>query len=225
MPGASADDTNDPAVATLPGLRAFIADDEPLLLMLLNDLMVELGCEVVGSAVSVDQGLQRAKPLHLDVAVLDVKLDRDIAPLVEALSARCVPVVLATGYEPAEIAKRFPSTLICASHIRSKACVQYFCKRHAVLTALELSRCGLAGLSSSDIEKQPRNASETRCDRPATSTAQLFDFGARCRRTAGVTTSVAPAIAEDLIVERNLGRSHARRDDEIKMSSPEPLKP
>ena len=112
MPGASSGDDRNSEASALLGLRAFIADDEPLLLMLLADLMTELGCEVVGSATSVDQGLERAKPQDLDVAVLDVKLDRDIAPLVEALIKRGVPVVLATGYDPAETAKRFPGSLV-----------------------------------------------------------------------------------------------------------------
>jgi CheY-like chemotaxis protein len=110
--GASSGDDRNSEASALLGLRAFIADDEPLLLMLLADLMTELGCKVVGSASSVDQGLQRAKPQDLDVAVLDVKLDRDIAPLVEALNERGVPVVLATGYDPAEIARRFPRSLV-----------------------------------------------------------------------------------------------------------------
>ena len=112
MPGARVGDDRNSEASPLLGLRVFIADDEPLLLMLLADLMTELGCKVVGSATSVDQGLQRARKGDLDVAVLDVKLDRDVAPLVEALSERGVPVVLATGYDPAEIAKRFPRSLV-----------------------------------------------------------------------------------------------------------------
>ena len=114
MPGASGNSTNDRnlGAARLSGLRAFIADDESLLLMLLGDLLAELGCDVVGSATSVGQSLQRTKSLDLDVAVLDVKLDRDVAPLVEALSERAVPIVLATGYDPAEITERFPRSLV-----------------------------------------------------------------------------------------------------------------
>jgi CheY-like chemotaxis protein len=93
----------------LTGIRVLVAEDEPLLLMLLTDLLADLGCLVTGSATQVPLAMRLAKEAHVDLAVLDVNLgDMDIEPLIDLLQARAVPVVLATGYDVREIAKRFP---------------------------------------------------------------------------------------------------------------------
>lgn len=95
--------------APLTGIRVLIAEDEPLLIMLLTDLLSDLGCVVTGSATQVAHAMLLASGDNVDVAILDVNLDgADIGPLVDMLEARAVPVVLATGYDAREIMQRFP---------------------------------------------------------------------------------------------------------------------
>ena len=78
--------------------RILVVDDEPLVSMLMEDWLVELGCEVVGPACSVEQGLDMAGSAELDGAILDVNLSgRNSYAVAEALKQRGVPVAFATG--------------------------------------------------------------------------------------------------------------------------------
>jgi DNA-binding response OmpR family regulator len=77
--------------------RILVVDDEPLISMLVEDWLVELGCEVVGPARSVDEGLGLVEE-PLDGAILDVNLAGENCYLVaNALQARGVPFAFATG--------------------------------------------------------------------------------------------------------------------------------
>ena len=77
--------------------RILVVDDEPLISMLVEDWLDELGCEVVGPARSVADGLALADG-QLDGAILDVNLGGDTCyPLANALRARGVPLAFATG--------------------------------------------------------------------------------------------------------------------------------
>jgi len=79
----------------LTGLWVLVVEDEAMVLMLVEDYLEELGCEAVGVA----SRLEDARTLALDVAVLDVSLAGRLSnPVVQALHARGVPVVFATGY-------------------------------------------------------------------------------------------------------------------------------
>lgn len=92
----------------LGGVRIFAAEDEPMLLIGLEDMLSELGCRVVGTATRIAQALDLIASHSFDAAILDVKLhDESIDPVADALAARAVPVVLATGYAPTALAQRF----------------------------------------------------------------------------------------------------------------------
>jgi DNA-binding response OmpR family regulator len=74
-----------------------LLDDEPLISMMVEDWLVELGCEVVGPAHSVDQGLDLAGE-PLDAAILDVNLaGENCYSVATALQERGVPFAFATG--------------------------------------------------------------------------------------------------------------------------------
>jgi DNA-binding response OmpR family regulator len=78
--------------------RILVVDDEPLVSMLVEDWLVELGCEVVGPARSVQQGLDIAGSADLDGAILDVNLGGKNSFLVaETLKRRGVPFAFTTG--------------------------------------------------------------------------------------------------------------------------------
>jgi DNA-binding response OmpR family regulator len=77
--------------------RILVVDDEPLISMMVEDWLDELGCEVVGPASSVADGLALAGG-ELDGAILDVNLGGDTCyPLANALRARGVPLAFVTG--------------------------------------------------------------------------------------------------------------------------------
>ncbi|HEY0206881.1 MAG TPA: response regulator [Acetobacteraceae bacterium] len=83
----------------LTGLRVLVVEDEALVSMLIEDFLEELGCEVVGVASRLEDAMENARTLELDAAVLDVNLAGHLSyPVAQALRARGVPVVFATGY-------------------------------------------------------------------------------------------------------------------------------
>jgi CheY-like chemotaxis protein len=78
--------------------RILVVDDEPLIALLFQDWLTELGCEVVGPASSVEDGLDLLGRAKLDGAILDIRLNgHDSYALAEALRARQVPFAFATG--------------------------------------------------------------------------------------------------------------------------------
>jgi two-component SAPR family response regulator len=83
----------------LNGLRVIVVEDETLLAMLLEDMLMELGCEVLWTAHRVGKALELMAESSPDVAVLDVNIAGDpVYPVAEALVERAIPFVFATGY-------------------------------------------------------------------------------------------------------------------------------
>src|SRR5689334_12522959 len=84
----------------LQGKRVLIIEDDPLLLMSLEDMLAELGCTVAGSAMALTPALALARELSIDLAVLDVNLAGElVTPAAEVLASRGIPFVFATGYD------------------------------------------------------------------------------------------------------------------------------
>lgn len=85
---------------SLEGKRILLIEDEPLLLMTVQDMMSDFGCQLAGSAMALSSGLQMARDLSLDLAILDVNLNGElITPAAEVLAQRGVPFLFATGYD------------------------------------------------------------------------------------------------------------------------------
>jgi CheY-like chemotaxis protein len=62
-------------------------------------MLAELGCEVVGPAARVDQALAMIETEDLDAVLLDLNLNGQMSyPIADALVARGVPFVFATGH-------------------------------------------------------------------------------------------------------------------------------
>jgi two-component SAPR family response regulator len=84
----------------LTGLRAFIVEDEALVLLTLEDMLADLGCQIVVSVQHVEEALRFALDVAVDFAVLDVNVGGTrIDPVARVLAARGIPIVFVTGYE------------------------------------------------------------------------------------------------------------------------------
>jgi len=84
----------------LTGLRAFVVEDEALVLLTLEDMLADLGCRVVVSAQHIDEALRLAPDAAVDIALLDVNVDGTrIDPVAQVLAARGIPILFVTGYE------------------------------------------------------------------------------------------------------------------------------
>lgn len=101
----------------LKGLRLLVVEDEALVAMLVEDMLTDLGCIVVGIAGTVAKGicLARSAELVLDGAVLDVNIGGEkVFPVAEALAARGVPFIFATGYGAAGVEARYADERVIA---------------------------------------------------------------------------------------------------------------
>jgi len=93
----------------LKGRRLLLVEDEAMVAMMLEDMLTDLGCDVVGPAGTVARALELAQSEPtISGAILDVNVGGEpIYPVAEALKARGVPFVFITGYGSADIDGRF----------------------------------------------------------------------------------------------------------------------
>ena len=88
----------------LEGARVLVVEDEVAISMLLEDMLADLGAEVVGPAGRLAAALDLAERERFDLAILDVNVTGEaIYPVVETLARRGVPFVFSTGYGQAGI--------------------------------------------------------------------------------------------------------------------------
>ena len=85
--------------AALQGLRVLVVEDEMMVSMLIEDMLTDLGCTVVGPASRLDEAIALVDEAQIDCAVLDVNLGgQPIFPLADLLRERGVTFAFATGY-------------------------------------------------------------------------------------------------------------------------------
>ena len=106
--------------------RVLIVEDEPMILFMLEDLLTEAGFEVAGVATALEPALSLIETCGLDAVLLDANLAGvSSAPAALALTARCIPFLVISGYSEAQqhgayagglyVSKPFkPETLIAA---------------------------------------------------------------------------------------------------------------
>lgn len=80
-------------------LRILIVEDEMMVALDLEDMIAEFGHEVAATAMRIDAALDHARETPIDFAILDVNVAGKMSfPVAEALIARGVPFIFATGY-------------------------------------------------------------------------------------------------------------------------------
>jgi DNA-binding response OmpR family regulator len=79
--------------------RILLVEDEPMIAFALEDMVLELGFDVVGPAHRLSEALALAADAEVDAAVLDVNLnDVPSFPVADLLRERGIPFLFATGY-------------------------------------------------------------------------------------------------------------------------------
>ncbi|KMO14055.1 response regulator [Methylobacterium sp. DB0501] len=92
----------------LNGARVLVVEDEAAISMLLEDMLLDFGCEVVGPAARLSKALEMAETESFVVAILDVNVAGEpIYPVAEAIVRRGLPLVFSTGYGGAGIREPF----------------------------------------------------------------------------------------------------------------------
>ena len=80
-------------------LSVFLGEDEPMIRIMVTDMLEELGHRVVAEAGDVEEGAKLAQSTDFDLAILDVNVrGKLITPVAELLRARGRPIIFATGY-------------------------------------------------------------------------------------------------------------------------------
>ena len=85
-------------------MRVLVVEDEPLLSMLLEESVMELGHELAGSAATVDQALETLQSRAIDIALLDFSLGHKTTslPVAERLQAAGIPFIFLSGHHSLE---------------------------------------------------------------------------------------------------------------------------
>jgi CheY-like chemotaxis protein len=89
--------------------RIFIVEDEAILLCDLEDIVLQLGFEHVGSSTSLNEAMGfLATGPEIDLALLDLNLNGEPSdPIADHLLAAGVPVLFVSGYGRRGLADRF----------------------------------------------------------------------------------------------------------------------
>lgn len=88
-----------PEQIELANRQVLVIEDESMVAMLIEDMLGEIGCKIVGSASRFDDAAEKATSLSFDVAILDINLrGRQTLPIAEALADRNCAFIFATGY-------------------------------------------------------------------------------------------------------------------------------
>jgi CheY-like chemotaxis protein len=90
------------------GVRVLVVEDEFAVLLLVEDMLSELGCQIAGTATRLSDALALAGKTDCDAAVLDVNINgENVAPVAAALDERGIPMVFSTGYGKSGIEPRW----------------------------------------------------------------------------------------------------------------------
>lgn len=88
--------------------RILVVEDEPLIAILLNEWLDELGHEAVGPISCVDEGMKIADAGAFDAALLDINLGTQRSdPIANVLTERKIPFAFMTGGAADSVEERF----------------------------------------------------------------------------------------------------------------------
>ncbi len=105
--------------------RVLFVEDEAMISMLIEDMLLDLGVEVVGPASKMADALALAREADIEAAILDINLGGQLTyPVAEVLKERGIPVIFATGYQPAHIASRHKNRRVLEKPYDATALVQ-----------------------------------------------------------------------------------------------------
>lgn len=97
-------------------MPVLVVEDEMMIAMMIEDMLLDMGHDVVAMAMRLPRALDAATSLAFDLALLDVNLDGDRSfPVADILLGRDIPFIFATGYGKAGVDPSY-----AAAHVVSK---------------------------------------------------------------------------------------------------------
>jgi CheY-like chemotaxis protein len=105
----------------LSNRKVLVVEDEMMIAMLIEDMLEEFGCELVGPATSVPRALDLIGKEQIEVAVLDLNLDgQDTYAIADALQRKKVPFIFATGYGSTGLRKEYGAQPVLQKPFQAK---------------------------------------------------------------------------------------------------------
>jgi DNA-binding response OmpR family regulator len=84
---------------TLRGRRVLVVEDELAIVALVESLLEDEHCQIVGPYGTVHEAIGAANSEALDLAVLDINLVGEMVfPVADVLAARGIPFLMLSGY-------------------------------------------------------------------------------------------------------------------------------
>jgi len=97
----------------LQGKRIIIIEDEPLVAMDLESTLTGAGCDVIGSAGTLDKARSLISQAEYDAALLDVNLaGQPVDELAAALTKKNTPFAFVTGYGREGVPRGFQDAVL-----------------------------------------------------------------------------------------------------------------
>jgi CheY-like chemotaxis protein len=97
------------------GLRVLVVEDEALIVMMLEDMLTDLGATLAGHAGTVSEGMSLVERGGFDAAILDLNVaGQKVFPVAEQLAARGVPFLFASGYGASGVTPEFAARPVVA---------------------------------------------------------------------------------------------------------------
>ena len=105
--------------SALDGKRVLVVEDEMLVALLIEDLLFDLGCIVVGPFGTLPKALEAAHSESFDLAVLDVNLAGErVYPVAELLTDKNIPFIFLSGYGQSAMPPDRPQWKVCSKPFR-----------------------------------------------------------------------------------------------------------
>jgi DNA-binding response OmpR family regulator len=93
--------------------RVLLVEDEPLVAMLITDMLDELGYEVVRAGPDVEAASASARTENIQLAVLDLAIENGSTfPVAAILRERGVPFIFVTGLDVSKARDKFGGTVV-----------------------------------------------------------------------------------------------------------------
>jgi CheY-like chemotaxis protein len=105
--------------SVLAGLRVLVVEDEMLVSLLIEGMLADNACAIVGPFATLPEAMDAAMTEAIDVGLLDVNIaGRKVYPVADALTARRIPFLFLSGYGQSAIPHDRPDWRVCSKPFR-----------------------------------------------------------------------------------------------------------